>query len=159
MWPSLLPPRKVDHNSQTVQSCVSLEKNVKTASSISGNHPFLGPVNFLHASSHLLIAVLCFRHSRTLLSSTPEIAAALQFPFSSVHWITSSLNFAIYDSLFRFLVSLFHDCGTQQIGISTFHVSTTKARAGFRQDCARLLRKTRFTVPVWLIGPRRSVRF
>jgi hypothetical protein len=28
-----------------------------------------------------------------------------------------------------------------------------------RQDCARLLRKTRFTVPVWLIGPRCSVGF
>jgi hypothetical protein len=26
IWPSLLPPREVDHNSQTVQSCVSLEK-------------------------------------------------------------------------------------------------------------------------------------
>jgi hypothetical protein len=28
-----------------------------------------------------------------------------------------------------------------------------------RRDCARLLRKTRFTVPVWIIGSRRSTRF
>jgi hypothetical protein len=51
---------------------------------------------------HLLIAALCFRHSRTLLSSTPKIAAALRFPFSSAHRITSRLNFAVYDSLFNF---------------------------------------------------------
>jgi hypothetical protein len=28
-----------------------------------------------------------------------------------------------------------------------------------RWDCASLLRKTCFTVPVWLIGPRHSVGF
>jgi len=77
-------------------------KNMKTASSISGNRPFLGPVNFLRDISHLLIAVLCFRHSRTLLSSTPKIAAALRFPFSSMHQITSRLNFAVHDSLLDF---------------------------------------------------------
>jgi hypothetical protein len=60
-------------------------KNVKTASPVSGNRPFLGPVNFLHDASHLLIDALCFCHSRTLLSSTPKIAAALRFPLSSVH--------------------------------------------------------------------------
>jgi len=133
-------------------------KNVKTASSISGNRPFLGPVNFLCDASHPLIAVLCFRHSQMLLSSTPKTAAALWFPFSSAHRITSCLNFAVYDSLLD-LVSLFHNYGTRQIGISTFHVSTTKAWAGFRQDCACLLRKAHFTVPVWLIGPRHSVGF
>jgi hypothetical protein len=46
---------------------------------------------------------------------------------------------------FRFLASLFHNYSTRQIGISTFHVSTTKARAGFRWDCARWLRKARIT--------------
>jgi hypothetical protein len=60
---------------------------------------------------------------------------------------------------FRFLASLFHKYGTRQIGISTFHIFTTKARACFRRDCARLLRKACFTIPVWLIGPRRSVGF
>jgi hypothetical protein len=60
---------------------------------------------------------------------------------------------------FRFLASLFHNYGTRQIGISTFHVLTTKARVGFRWDCARLLRKARFTVLVILICPRCSVRF
>jgi hypothetical protein len=45
---------------------------------------------------------LCFRHSRRLLSSTPKIAVALRFPFSSAHWITSRLNFAVYDSLLDF---------------------------------------------------------
>jgi len=53
-------------------------------------------------ASHPLIAVLCFRHSRTLLSSTPKIAAALRFPFSSAHRTTSRLNFAVYDSLLDF---------------------------------------------------------
>jgi len=101
MWPSLSPPREVDHNSQTVQSCISLEKNVKTASSISGNRPFLDPVNFLPDASHPLIAVLCFHHSQTFLSSTPKLAAALQFPFSA-HRITSRFNFAVYDSLLDF---------------------------------------------------------
>jgi hypothetical protein len=28
-----------------------------------------------------------------------------------------------------------------------------------RRECARLLRKTCFTIPVWLIGPRHSVGF
>jgi len=35
----------------------------------------------------------------------------------------------------------------------------TESLSVLRRDCARLLRKTRFTVPVWLISPRRSVRF
>jgi hypothetical protein len=59
----------------------------------------------------------------------------------------------------RFLAPLFHNYGTWQIGKSTFHVSTTKAWADFRQDCARLLRKAHLTVPVWLISPRHSVGF
>jgi hypothetical protein len=45
---------------------------------------------------------VCFRHSRTLLSSTPKIAVALRFPFSSAHRITSRLKFAVYDSLVDF---------------------------------------------------------
>jgi len=72
---------------------------MKIASSISGNRPFLGPVNFRRGASHPVITILCFRHSRTLLSSTPKIAMALRFPFSSAHRITSRLNFAVYDSL------------------------------------------------------------
>jgi len=35
----------------------------------------------------------------------------------------------------------------------------TESLSVLRRDCARLLRKTRFAVPVWLIGLRRSVRF
>jgi len=35
----------------------------------------------------------------------------------------------------------------------------TESLSVLRQDCARLFRKTRFTVPVWIIGPRRSVGF
>jgi hypothetical protein len=147
MWPSFSPPREVDHNSQTVQSCISLEKTRRLHHQFQEIVLSVGPVNFLCDTSHPLITILCFRHSRTLLSSTPKFAAALQFPFSSVHRITSRLNFAAYDSL-RFLVSLFHNYGTQQTGISTFQVSITKARAGFRRDCARLLRKARFMVPV-----------
>jgi hypothetical protein len=54
----------------------------------------------------------------------------------------------LQDESLRFLESLLHNYCTQQIGISTFHVSTTNARADFGQDCARLLRKARFTVPV-----------
>jgi len=102
MWPSLSPPREVDHNSQTVQSCVSLEKTWRL------HHQFqeivLSWVQWISFSdaSHPLIAVLCFRHSRTLLSSTPKTAAALRFPFSSVHRINSRLNFAVYDSLLDF---------------------------------------------------------
>jgi hypothetical protein len=113
IWPSLSPPHKVDHNSQKVEPCVSLEKNAKTTSSTSGNRPFLDPVNFLRDASHPLIAALCFRHSRTLLSSTQKIAAALWFPFSSAHRITSRLNFAVYDSLLDFWqpssISTVHD--------------------------------------------------
>jgi hypothetical protein len=85
---------------------------VKTASSFSGNHPFLGPVNFLRDASHPLIAALCFHHSRTLPSSTPKIAAALRFLFSA-YQITSRLNFAVYDSLLDFWrsssISMVHD--------------------------------------------------
>jgi hypothetical protein len=76
-------------------------KNVKTLSSISGNCRCLGPVNFLRDASHLLIAALCFHHSRMLLSSTPKIATALWFP-SSAHRITSRLSFAVYDGLLDF---------------------------------------------------------
>jgi hypothetical protein len=53
-------------------------------------------------ASYPLIAVLRFRHSRTLLSSTPKIAATLRFPFSSAHRKISRLNFAVYDSLLDF---------------------------------------------------------
>jgi hypothetical protein len=35
----------------------------------------------------------------------------------------------------------------------------TESLSVLRRDCARLLRKTRFTLPVWLIGARRSVGF
>jgi len=35
----------------------------------------------------------------------------------------------------------------------------TESLSVLRRDCARLLRKTHFTVPVWLIGLRRSVGF
>jgi hypothetical protein len=49
---------------------------MKTPSSISGNRPFFSPVNFFCDASHPLIAALCLRHSQTLLSSTPNIAAA-----------------------------------------------------------------------------------
>jgi hypothetical protein len=59
---------------------------------------------------------------------------------------------------FRFQASLFHNYGTRQIGTSTSHVSTTKAWAGFRRVCARLLRKAP-PLSVWLIGPRHSVEF
>jgi hypothetical protein len=75
---------------------------MKTVLSVSGSHPILGPVNFLRDAPHLPVAVLCFRHSRTLLSSTPKTAAALRFPFSSAQRITSRLNFAVYDSLLDF---------------------------------------------------------
>jgi hypothetical protein len=94
--------RAAVHATRTIKYNNLACKNVKTALSVSGNRPFLGPVNFLHDASHPLIAVLRFRHSRTLLSSTPKIAAALRFPFSSAHRITSCLNFAVYDSLLDF---------------------------------------------------------
>jgi hypothetical protein len=136
------------------KSCISLEKkkNMKTASSISGNHSFLGPVNFYHDSSHYLIATFGFHHSPTLLSSTPKIAVSLWFPFFSVHRTTARLNF-------RFLASLFHNYGTWQIWISTSHILTTKLWTGFRWDCTHRLRKARFTLLVWLIGPRCSHKF
>jgi hypothetical protein len=35
----------------------------------------------------------------------------------------------------------------------------TESWSVLRQDCAHLSRKTHFTVPVWIIGPRRSVGF
>jgi hypothetical protein len=48
-----------------------------------------------------------------LLSSAPKIAAALWFPLSSAHQITSHLNFAVYDSLLDFRrpssVTMVHD--------------------------------------------------
>jgi hypothetical protein len=50
---------------------------VNTESSVSGNHPFLGPLNLFYDASHLLFAALCFCHSRILLSSAPKIAVAL----------------------------------------------------------------------------------
>jgi hypothetical protein len=92
-WPSLLPPHEVDHNSQTVQSCVPLEKTWRL------HHQFQEIMTFLRDASHPLIAAWCFRYSRSLLSSTPKLAAALRFPFSSPHRITSRLNFAVCDSL------------------------------------------------------------
>ena len=35
----------------------------------------------------------------------------------------------------------------------------TESLSVLRGDCARLLQKTHFTVPVWMIGPRRSIGF
>jgi hypothetical protein len=42
---------------------------------------FLESSEFFRDTLHPLIAALYFRHSRTLLSSTPKISAALWFPF------------------------------------------------------------------------------
>jgi hypothetical protein len=61
-----------------------------------------------------------------LLSSTPKIVVASQFPFSSAHQAASYLSFAVHDSL-RFLVSLFHNSDTQHIGINASHALTTTA--------------------------------
>jgi hypothetical protein len=142
IWPSLSPPRVVVHNSQTVQSCI-----------------FLGSTEF---------PLRCLTHSDCCLVFPPQSNDAfINFKNSSGSAVSLLLcvpkNFMfelchIWQS-FRFLASLFHNYGTWEIGISTIHVSTTKARAGFRRDCARLLRKACLTGPVWLIGPRRSVGF
>jgi hypothetical protein len=59
---------------------------------------------------------------------------------------------------FRLLASLLHNYGIRQIGTS-FYFLIAKVWAGFRQDCRSLLRKACFRVPVWLIGPRRSIGF
>jgi hypothetical protein len=61
------------------------EKNVKSAQSISGNHPVLGPLNFFCDASHSLFTALSFCLSETLLSSTAKIAVALLCPFSYAH--------------------------------------------------------------------------
>jgi hypothetical protein len=75
---------------------------VETASSISGNHPFLGPVNFISDASHPPIGAFCFSHSQTLLSSTPKITVALRC-HSSLAYRTLCLNFAtVCDSLLDF---------------------------------------------------------
>jgi hypothetical protein len=60
---------------------------------------------------------------------------------------------------FRFLAALFCNYSTRCIRTSTSRILTTMMWAGFRQDCARLLRKASFMVLVWLIGPRHSIRF
>jgi hypothetical protein len=47
---------------------------VKTASSISGNSPFLlGPMKFFCDASHSLIAALCFRHSQTSFNQLQKL--------------------------------------------------------------------------------------
>jgi hypothetical protein len=92
----------------TIKSWTYYKKNtvysslVNITSSISGNCPFLGPVIFLCDILHSLIIVLCFCHGQSLLSSTPKIAAALQFHFSSAKRITSHFNFLIYENLLDF---------------------------------------------------------
>jgi hypothetical protein len=77
-------------------------KNVKRASSISGNHLFLGPANFIRDASHSLIAALCSCHSRTPYLSTSKFVVALRFPFSSGPQTTSCLTFVLYGSLLDF---------------------------------------------------------
>jgi hypothetical protein len=67
---------------------------------------------------------MCFRQSRMLLSSTPKIAAALRFPFSSVQRITSRLNFAVYDSLLDF---------RHPSSVTTVHDKLEQAPPMFRQ--------------------------
>jgi hypothetical protein len=125
---------------------------VKTASSISGNRPFLGPVNLLRDTSHTLIIALCLRHSRTLLSSTPKTTAALRFPFSSVHRITSHLNFAVYQGSSTFQIvratvtismmpaghKAIHDVHIQIIGKSGRSVNLTTNRYIMCRQRARL---------------------
>jgi hypothetical protein len=59
-------------------------------------------MNFFHEASHSLIAASSFRHSQTLLSSTPKIAVALRFPSFSAHGTASHLISAVYDSLSGF---------------------------------------------------------
>jgi len=97
---------------------------MKTASSISGNPPFLVTVNFFRDASNLLIGALCFHRSRTLLSSTLKIAAAFRLPLSSAHRITSCLNFAVYDSLLDFWrpssITMVHDKLEQVVCLPVF---------------------------------------
>jgi hypothetical protein len=57
-----------------------LLKNLKTASLLSGNCPFLGTLNFFHDGSLLLNANSCFCHSQTLLSSAPKLQRLRGFP-------------------------------------------------------------------------------
>ena len=71
---------------------------------------------------------MCFCHSRMLLSSTPKIAAALRFPFSSAHRITSHLNFAVYDSLLDF---------RRPSSVTTVHDKLEKAPPTFQQPKVR----------------------
>lgn len=126
-------------------------RNIKTASSISRNCPFLGPLNLFRDASHLLIAALRFCHIQILPSSTPKncsgfaVALLLCAPNSfmfKLSWVRQS---------FRLLASFFQNYGKQQTGTHTSHILTTKAQASFWWDCARLFRKACFTVPVGLI--------
>jgi hypothetical protein len=79
-----------------------LEKGMKTAPTISGNCPFLGPVNFFRDASHSLITALCFCHSRKLLLTTPKTAAAALHFLPTLRVEQSHLNFVVYDSLLDF---------------------------------------------------------
>jgi hypothetical protein len=108
---------------------------------------------------HLLLIIIIYYSSDSLSSLITESLSVLSTQSlsslsSTLSYHTMSIpnNFTFelchIQESFRFLASLYHNYCTQQIGISTFHVSTTKARAGFRQGCARLLRKVRFTILV-----------
>jgi hypothetical protein len=136
------------------QPCVPLGKNVKL------QHQFQEIIlSWVQSISfvvpHSLITALCFHRSRTLLSSTQKTAVVSQFPFSSAHRTTTHLNFVVYNMLLDFWcpssITMVHD--------KLDHVLTTMAWTGFIQDCACLLRKACFTVPVWLIGSRCTIGF
>jgi hypothetical protein len=66
----------------------------------------------------------------------------------------------MYDSLLDFWhPSSINNYGIRLIGTNTSHALTTKVQAGFKWDWTCLLRNVHFTVPIWFISPRCSVRF
>jgi hypothetical protein len=123
-------------------------KNVMTASSFSGNHLLLGPLNFFHDTSHLCLLPCVSATVERCFHRLIKLQRVCGFPclhIEQIHvWILPCI---------RFLVSVFHNYGTRQIGTSSLHILTSKAWAGFIQDFAGLLRKAHFMVLVYGIFP------
>jgi hypothetical protein len=77
---------------ETVNTEHSESLKSRTASSVSGNRPFLGPVNFLRYVSHPLIAALCFRQSNVAFMNSKSCSG---FAVSLLLWAPKNFTFEL----------------------------------------------------------------
>jgi len=138
----LLAHRKVMHNSQAVLCCAwkSLSEGSPIPYILESNpHPFC---SFRGLKIQTRVTIACGLDLRSRAGFWKNVGAAVR----AVRTVQYS------NLLFYLLLIIYYSSDSPSSLI-------TESLFVLRRDCTCLLRKTHFTVLVWLIGPRRSVGF